>query len=147
MKKLIILSFVTMIVFSTSVTANAKEAIPERVDGYFTTQDILSAIIEPKLNKIVKDQYGREMLVTPMKVNEVYFMDKLKSTKGKDTYEGWIELDMFIMVGERKPDENFKMDRVVLKIDAPNIGGTAPHLISDEIEGIQVELDKYYKHK
>ena len=25
--------------------------------------------------------------------------------------------------------------------------GTVPHLISDEIEGIQVELAKYYKHK
>ncbi|MGE6719561.1 hypothetical protein ACQKGD_19675 [Peribacillus frigoritolerans] len=148
MKKFIMITFATMIMFSSGVIVNAKEENAKRVEGgYFSTEDILFSIIEPKLEKIVNDQYGKEMIVNPMKVNDVYFMEKRKSTKGKDTIDGWIELDMIIMVGDRKPNENFKVDAVVLKIDAPNIGGTAPHLVSDKIEGIQVDLVKYYKHK
>jgi hypothetical protein len=144
------ITFATMIMFSSGVIVNAKEENVSRVEGgYLSTEDILFSIIEPKLEKIVNDQYGKEMVVNPMKVNDVYFMEKLKSTKvnGKDSFDGWIELHMFIMVGDRKPNENFKMDAVVLKIDAPNIGGTAPHLVSDKIEGIQVDLVKYYKHE
>jgi hypothetical protein len=135
---------------SGSVSVTAKEgsvenAKPERIDSYSTTQDILFSIIRPRLNKIVNEQYGREMFANPMKVNEVYIMNKLKSTKGKDTYEGWYQLDMFIWVGEKKPDENFKMDRIVLKIDIPNVGEAYQPYKSDEINDITVDLVEYYK--
>ncbi|MFB7140804.1 hypothetical protein ACFCYN_14215 [Gottfriedia sp. NPDC056225] len=70
-------------------------------------------------------------------------MEKLKSTKGMDIYESWIEMDMQIMVGE--PGVNTKMDRVILKKDSPNIGRSGHVVISDEIKDVKVELVKYYK--
>lgn len=117
----------------------------DRIDNTLTTEDVLMALIKPKLDKIVKDQYGKEMIVNPMKVNNVAIITKPGSTKGKDEFEGWYELDMSMMVGE--PDKNPSWDHISLKVDAPNIGGTAPHVISDKIEGIEVELVKYYKEK
>lgn len=145
-KKFIMISIVTMFIFSSGVIVNAKEDSSEKLDQYFTTEDILFAIITPRLDKIVKDQYGEEMTVNPLKVHDVSIIHKGVAEKGKDT-EGWFQVKMAIMVGEQKPDDNFKMDVIVLKIDAPNIGGSAPHLVSDKIEGIQVELVKYYKHE
>jgi hypothetical protein len=148
MKKLIIITMGFMIIFSNGLIANANEENARRLDGgYITTEEILFTIIKPQLDRIVKEQYGKEMIVNPMKVNDIYYMEKVKSTKGKDTFDGWVELNMFIMVGERKPDENFKMDGITLKINVPNIGGNAPQVVSDKIDGIQVELVNYYKHK
>jgi hypothetical protein len=147
MKKLIMVTIATMIMFSSSTIANANEENTTRVDGYITTEGILFAIIHPKLDKIVKEQYGREMIVDPMKVNNIYYVEKLKSTKGKDILDGWFELNMSIKVEDPTPNGNYKMDGIVLKIDAPNIGGNAPRFVGDKIDGIQVELVKYHKHK
>lgn len=36
-----------------------KEGTPEKLDQYVTTEDILFANIEPKLERILNDQYGK----------------------------------------------------------------------------------------
>ena len=79
---------------SSSVFAKGKENIPVRVDSYFTTEDVLLALIEPKLTKIVKDQYGKEMIINPLKIRDVAAIHKGIAQKGKSNDEGWFQLDM-----------------------------------------------------
>ncbi|MBD8590026.1 hypothetical protein IFT92_19740 [Peribacillus simplex] len=143
MKKTTFLLIMSVVMLSSSVFAKGKEDTPERVNGYVSTEDILLSLIEPKLNKIVKDQYGKEMIINPLKIHDVANMLKGTCEKGTDSCDGWFQLDLTILVGE--PSENPKIDSIILKIDAPNIGGTAPHLVSEEIKDIKVELVKYIK--
>jgi hypothetical protein len=143
LKKTTFLLIMSVVMLSSSVFAKGAENLPVRVDSYFTTEDVLLSLIEPKLNKIVKDQYGKEMIINPLKIQEVAAIHKGLAQKGKSNGEGWFQLDMSILVGE--PSENPTLDNMIIKIDAPNIGGTAPHLVSEEIEDIKVELVKYIK--
>ncbi|MDE5053443.1 hypothetical protein NQZ71_10225 [Niallia taxi] len=140
MKKLLIL-LVGGIIFANGHYTYAKtETKAERVEGYFTTEDILFSIFEPKLIKIVQDQYGKEMIVNPLKVEDVAIMQK---QTGKNSYNGWYEVKLSILVGE--PDGDTYTDTVILEIDAPNIGGTAPRLKSEKVNGLEIKLVKYYK--
>ncbi|MCT2344742.1 hypothetical protein [Niallia taxi] len=140
MKKLLIL-LVGGIIFANGHYTYAKtETKAERVEGYFTTEDILFSIFEPKLIKIVQDQYGKEMIVNPLKVEDVAIMQK---QTGKNSYNGWYEVKLAILVGE--PDGDTYTDTVILEIDAPNIGGTAPRLKSEKVNGLEIKLVKYYK--
>ncbi|MEM5010010.1 hypothetical protein ACQRXC_11840 [Niallia taxi] len=140
MKNLLFL-LVGLMIFANGHYIYAKtETKAERVDGYFTTEDILFSIFEPKLIKIVHDQYGKEMIVNPIKVEDVAIMQK---QTGKDSYNGWYEVKLSILVGE--PDGETFTDTVVLEIDAPNIGGTAPRLKSEKVNGLEIKLVKYYK--
>ncbi len=140
MKKLLILLVGLMIFGNGHYTYAKTETKAERVDGYFTTEDILFSIFEPKLIKIVQDQYGKEMIVNPIKVEDVAIMQK---QTGKDSYNGWYEVKLSILVGE--PDGDTYTDTVILEIDAPNIGGTAPRLKSEKVNGLEIKLVKYYK--
>jgi hypothetical protein len=145
MKKFLIAAFVSMLIFSTGGLANANEQTSGKSQGYYlTTEDILFSLISPKLDQIVKEQYGKQMIFNPLKVQEVNYVSKGTPEKGKDNnYSGWIEVHMLVMVGE--PSENPKIDGLVIKIDAPNIGTTKPTRPSNEIKDIQVDLVKYNK--
>mgnify|MGYP005828091775 CR=1 FL=1 len=144
MKKFLIVAFVSMLIFSTGGLANANEKESgESQGGYVTTEDILFTLISPKLDQIVKEQYGKQMIFNPLKVQEVNYVHKGTPQKGQDNYNGWIEVHMLILVGD--PSENPKIDGLVLKIDAPNIGTSKPTKPSNEIKDIQVDLVKYYK--
>lgn len=96
------------------------ETEPKKVDGYFTTEGFLFSIIEPKLIKIVHNQYEKEMLINLVRVEDIAIMH------GTGNYDGWYEVKLSVLVGE--PEGETNMDTVILKIDAPNIGGTAPRV-------------------
>jgi hypothetical protein len=48
-----------------------------------------------------------------------------------------------VLVGE--PESETNMETVILKIDAPNIGGTAPRVENEDLSGIEIKLVKYFK--
>lgn len=146
MRKFAVLIFTSILMFSSGALVDAK--VPRMFTNekamYMSTERILFLLIEPRLDKIVKDQYGKQMIINPMRVNEAGL---ITNSVGKDSNadSGWFQLDMLILVGD--PSENPKMDRVVLKIDAPNIGpaNSESHSNSDEIKDIKVELVNYMK--
>lgn len=143
MKKFMVLFLLAISLFSGTNLTNAKTETPERIPAYRTTEDILITIINPRLNKIVEEQYGKRMIVNPLRVHDVAVMEKLISTKGRDKWDSWYEVRMSILVGD--PSEKPKRDVIVLKIDAPYIGGPVRNIANDKIEGITVDLVKYYK--
>ncbi|MFB4167948.1 hypothetical protein [Virgibacillus sp. JSM 102003] len=121
-----------------------RRILQKEIDKYYSTEGILLALIEPKIHQFVKNQYGKEMIVNPLKVYDVSMVQEGIAEKGKNI-EGWFQLDMSILVGE--PSDNPTRDRIILKVDAPHIGGSVPpnYLDGGEIGDIKVELVKYIK--
>jgi len=140
LKKMFMLLLLTILLYNGDLVSAKTEEKSEKVDGYFTAEDILFSIIEPKLIRIVHNQYDKDMIVNPVKVEDVAMVQK-QIEKGK--YNGWFEVKLSVLVGE--PDGETNMDTVILEIDAPNIGGTAPRLEKDGVSGIEIKLVKYYK--
>ncbi|WP_282139275.1 hypothetical protein [Rossellomorea aquimaris] len=144
-KKILLGVFVSCLILSTSTLVNANDQASGSSRGYYiSTEDVLFSLISPKLDQIVKEQYGKQMIFNPLKVQEVNYVSKGTAEKGEESnYSGWIEIHMLVMVGD--PSENPKIDGLVIKIDAPNIGTTKPTPPSNEIKDIEVDLVKYYK--
>jgi len=140
MKKILMFLLGLTVLWNGNFVSAKTESEPKKVDGYFTTEDILFSIIEPKLIKIVHNQYEKEMIVNPVRVEDVAIMQQ---QNGKGNYDGWYEVKLSVLVGE--PDGETNMDTVILEIDAPNIGGTAPRMEKEDLRGIEIKLVKYFK--
>ncbi|GGH80918.1 hypothetical protein JOD43_002467 [Pullulanibacillus pueri] len=140
----LLIAFTPVTVTFAQDTPQVKEITPSDVK-YVTTGDILLTLIEPKLNKIVSDQYGEPLPVQPVKiVSAGRVVDPaLHKNAGEDT--SWFQVEINILVGDLH--KKVHLDEVILKIDAPNIEATEHHFMSDDIKNIDVELLKYTKGK
>lgn len=118
MRKIIVLVFTTLLVFTSSNLANAEVTESGRVkkEGYATTEDILIKVIEPDLNKIIADKYGEEKHWQIGKVTRVALM--IDHTK-KDS-DIWYEMNMYVRVDGDKEDKVL-LDDIRIRIDIPNM--------------------------
>ncbi len=133
LKYVTVLLLAIFIVYSANNLISAEETVGDRDQRYATTQEILFALVEPKLEKIIHDKYSKEMVWNVFDVKEVAFVMDHKNN------EAWFKMDLFIAVGD---PEDAKIDSISLKVDAPNIGGE--HTKSNgEIKDITVDLIKY----
>ncbi|WP_042355646.1 hypothetical protein [Bacillus rubiinfantis] len=108
---------------------------------YMTSEDILLALIEPKIEKMVRDQYKKDSpKVKPLKVTEAGMVYHPLADQSDGEGGIWFQLEVLLLVGD--DSEHPKIDRVVVKIDAPYISGEGA---SDKMEGITVELVEYEK--
>ena len=146
LKKLII--FLSLSLLTTSSFAQATSVPYVPISGSdaksMTSEDILLALIEPKIEKIVQDQYKRKFpQVKPLKVMEagMVYHPLVDQSNGEGGI--WFQIDVLILVSDVKKQP--KIDRAVLKIGAPYIVGEDSQFASDKIEGITVELVEYKK--
>ncbi|MTT30739.1 DUF3888 domain-containing protein [Terrilactibacillus sp. BCM23-1] len=144
MKKTCLLFFVVLLMFSSNPKAFAKENIPEinaneqSLSQYTTSEKLLIALLEPDIQRIVDEQYGKKMTVSPFKVD---FITSMTNGAGKgEQLQSWYQMDVYTFVneGHKKPT----LDRLILKINAPYFGKIK---VSGEMRDIKVELVKYSK--
>ena len=148
LKKLIQLVFLSLSLLVTNSFAQATSVPYVPISGsdakYMTSEDILLALIEPKIEKIVQDQYKRKFSkVKPLKVMEAGMVYHPLADQSNGEGGIWFQIDVLILVGDVKKQP--KIDRAVLKIDAPYIVGEDSQFASDKIKGITVELVEYKK--
>ncbi|WP_158217563.1 DUF3888 domain-containing protein [Lottiidibacillus patelloidae] len=114
--------------------ANIKEKVPI----YYTPEDVLIALLSPKLHEIVKEHYGKKTTVEVYNIVDISLIHSTTTTLG-----GWFEIELMLRVGEL---ENTTYDIVTLKITAPNTRPENRKTIR-EVNDIKVDLVEYKKIK
>lgn len=118
MRKIIVLVFTTLLIFTTSNIANAEVSESGKIkkEGYVTTEDILINLIEPNINKIITDKYGKESTWQIGKVIKV----SLIADHTKKNSEYWYEMIIHARVHDDEINKEL-LDSLRIRIDIPNM--------------------------
>ncbi|TDK58170.1 DUF3888 domain-containing protein [Bacillus salipaludis] len=129
MKKIVVMLFSAILVLSTGNLISAETAKPKVIvtpkgnkvkvkkEIYATTEDILLRLMEPKVNKIITDKYGKQMSWRIEKIRDVALIaDHIK----KDS-EVWYDMKMFVKVNEAEKSDFQSYDDIEVRIDIPNM--------------------------
>lgn len=96
--------------FSNLASSEVTEAGKIKKDTYATSEDILLKIIEPNLNKIITEKYGKQMdwqISKVLKVGQI-----VDHTKEESEY--WYQVKLAVRL------EN-ELDLINIRIDIPNL--------------------------
>lgn len=85
-------------------------------DGYVETNDILMALIGPKVDEQIKKKYHKSLIWNPGDIENIKYF-------GNADGETWYEMDMVVFIGDPK-DAN--LERVKIKIDVPKVNHETP---------------------
>ncbi|TQR15504.1 DUF3888 domain-containing protein [Psychrobacillus vulpis] len=121
MKKLGYFLLLVLLTFSFSnfASSEVKEASKIKKDTYATSEDILIKLIEPDINRIIKEKYGKEMIWQVDKVIKVGLI--MDHTKKNSDY--WYHMKLSVRPQSEEVGKADELDIVDIRIDVPNIYG------------------------
>ncbi|PGT88239.1 DUF3888 domain-containing protein [Bacillus sp. AFS040349] len=140
MKKLLILILGLILFINTSYSANAEVSkegkVKKEVDA--TSEEILLKLVEPKLNNIITEKYGKEMSWHIEKANRVHLI--LDHTKNpSDVY-----YKMRLAVRLTDPEvegHQFLLDFITIRLDNPSF--SFKNRYKETSSDMKVKLIKY----
>jgi hypothetical protein len=115
-----------------------QPSLKERAPIYYTPEDVLIALLSPKLHEVVKEQYGQ---VTAIEIYNIVDISLMQSTSGQSG--SWFEIEILLRIGEL---DNNLLDLVTFKLTNPNINNVNNNTMS-EGKDIKVDLVEYKKIK
>ena len=120
MRKYVILCLIAFLSFNMMTIANAEVAKEGKIkkDTYATTEDVLLRLMEPKLNKIITEKYGKEMSWYVDNVVKVGLI--LDHTKNPS--DVWYDMQFAVRVHDRDKEGNEQLlDMIEVRVDIPNL--------------------------
>ncbi|MGM0877949.1 MAG: hypothetical protein ACQEWV_25295 [Bacillota bacterium] len=118
--KCVILLIVAFLSFNIITIANAEVSKEGKIkkDTYATTEDVLLNLMEPKLNKIITEKYGKEMSWYVDNVTKV----GLVVDHTKNPTDVWYDMKFAVRVHD--PDKEGHeplLDIIEVRVDIPNL--------------------------
>lgn len=120
MKKILVFCVVAFISLNFALIANGHVSKEGRIkkDTYATSEDVLLRLIEPQLNKIITDKYGKEVTWQVDKVAKVGLI--LDHTKNPS--DVWYDMKFAVRVfDDGSNGQECLLDMVEVRVDIPNI--------------------------
>ncbi|KKI91864.1 hypothetical protein WQ54_12075 [Bacillus sp. SA1-12] len=118
--KCLILCIVALLSFNMITIANAEVSKVGKIkkETYATTEDVLLNLMEPKLNKIITEKYGKEMSWYVDNVTKV----ELIVDHTKNPTDVWYDMKFAVRV--HNPDKKGHeplLDIIEVRVDIPNL--------------------------
>ncbi|MCK1998941.1 DUF3888 domain-containing protein [Psychrobacillus psychrodurans] len=136
MKKIIYLFLLILLTFSFSTLVSSEVTGTGKIkkDTYATSEDILISLIEPDINRIIKEKYGQQRDWEVSKISKVGLI--ADHTKEKSEY--WYQMKLGVRI------EN-DLDLIDIRIDIPNL--YTENRYNEENSRIKVSLIEYAQIK
>ncbi|WP_391209664.1 DUF3888 domain-containing protein [Psychrobacillus sp. L4] len=120
MKRISSFFLIILLTFSVSNLASSEVTEAGRIvkNTYATSEDILLTLIEPDINTMIKDKYGKQMQWEVSKVLKVGLI--VDHTKKKSEF--WYKMKLAVRLENEKEDANGdELDLIDIRIDVPNL--------------------------